>query len=284
MACLLSVMGAFFCLGSDGLAESPDGSGAAARFFDGTDALRIVVLAPAAADIVDKLGLKDCVVGVTSSVTDFPGASTVGTHRNPGIENIAALRPSLIIASARFSAELASRLGAELFIYEPRSLPAILEAITQLAERTGKTEQGEALVASLAAMMPQPVKTDRPTVVYEVRSTPLSLAPQESFLANLLESAGFHYAHQGVSAEVSPEYILENTPDFYIYQVGPMNKNPDPPLKRNGWRGMGACIWKVDELAFARPNTGSFALVAALTAILADDDPCEAGKSIFAGQ
>ena len=244
--------------------------------------LRIVILAPAAADIVAKLGLGGYVAGVTSNVTNFPQASTVGTHRNPGIENIAALEPSLIIAPSRFSEEIAARLDAVLFLYEPGSLPDILDAITQLAALTGTTAEGEALVARLGGAIPKRAKGDRPTVVYEVRSTPLSLAAQGSFLANLLDSSGFHYAYKGASGEVSPEYLLEKTPDYYIYQIGPMNRKPVPPVERNGWSGLDTCVWKVDELAFARPNTDSFALANDLAAILESKTPCEAGKAFFA--
>ena len=270
MACLLFATAPVFCPPCE--AATPDAG------------LRIVILAPAAADSVQKLGLDGAVVGVTSRVEEFPLAARVGTHRNPGIENIAALRPTLIIAPARFGGE--GRFGAQTIVYEPRSLQGILDALRQIGKATGKEAEAESLAASLAGAIPPGTASGKgnkgPTVLYETRSVPLAFAAQGSFLANLLGSAGFSYVFRGSGGEASAEMVIAEPPQFYIYQVGPMNKNPVPPKERAGWEQLGSCVWEVDELAFARPNTASFALVEALHAILNGPEPCEAGRAFFA--
>ena len=73
---------------------------------------RLVILAPAAADVVNRLGAADLVIGVTNSVAEFPQAARVGTHRGPEIEKIAALKPTLLITTAEFDPALAQRLGS----------------------------------------------------------------------------------------------------------------------------------------------------------------------------
>ena len=231
---------------------------------------RVVILAPAAADVVSRLGAGESVVGVTSSVKDFPAAETVGTHRQPEIEKIAALKPTLLITTREFDPSLAERLGAELFTYDPASLAEITTAAQDLAARLGREQEGQALAAHIATLLGQidPTPTHRPTVLYEVRAEPLSVAGSETVIRDLLEKAGFQYAYAGTSGLISTEYLLAHQPDYYIYQVGPMNKNPVPPRERPGWEGLKSYVWKVDELEFARPNIRMFETLLELNKVL----------------
>ena len=285
MAFLFIALAPAFCLPSKAASPAPETAHEAPLPTRADQ--RIVILAPAAADIVNKLGLGPAVVGKTNRVEEFPHAVKIGTHRNPGIENIAALNPTLLIAPARFDKEMATRLGATLFAYEPHSLPDILNAIHTLGNITGQQKAAHALATPLSQTLDRPTQPNTrqgPTALYETRSTPLSLAARDSFIASLLASAGFTYAYQGTGGEASAERVIASPPDFYIYQVGPMNKKPTPPDKRPGWAQFGACVWKVDELTFARANTESFALVEALRTILDTPDPCAAGKAFFEGE
>lgn len=239
---------------------------------------RIIILAPSAADIVRKLGAGDMVVGVTNNVKEFPQARKVGTHLSPGLEVMASLKPSLLITTSRFAPETAQRLGARQFIYDPRDLPGILTAINALAAELGREETGAALVAKLEARLDEikPV-ANPPSVMYETRANPLSLAKDNTIIKSVLETAGFRYAYQGSSGVVSVEWLLVNQPDYYIYQIGPMNRNPQHPHDRAGWGDFKACIWAVDEFAFARANTRLFDLVVELNRTLLAENSGENG-------
>lgn len=243
---------------------------------------RIIILAPAAADIILRLNAGDMVAGVTNNVTEFPAARKVGTHLNPGLEVMAALKPTLLITTARFTPEMAMRLGAEQYVYDPKDLPGILDDISNLAQRLGKTAEGAELARQLEGMLKQlkPVATP-PTVMYETRSNPLALAKDNSIIQSMLETAGFSYAYHGSSGIVSMEWLLVNQPDYYIYQIGPMNRDPLPPNERTGWQNFNACVWAVAELEFARPNTELFAKVLQLNAILTGENSCETGKKLY---
>lgn len=243
---------------------------------------RVIVLAPAAADVLARLDAGGSVVGVTNSVSEFPGAAKVGTHLHPGVEKIASLKPDLIIANSRFNPELAERMGAELFVYEPRTLDEIIKNVRLLAGRLGRDEQGEALAAELQAVldgltMPQ----NPPTALYETRSTPVAVAKRNSVIKDLLERAGMKYVYEGTAGVVSVEYLLVNQPEYYIYQDGPMNRNPEPPRERRGWHRLKSCVWKVDEFDFARPNTRLFETVRTLNDVLNSNDPCARGAEIY---
>lgn len=243
---------------------------------------RIIILAPAAADIIAKLNAGDMVVGVTNNVTEFPAARKVGTHLNPGLEVMAALKPTLLITTVRFTPEMAKRLGAEQYVYDPKDLPGILDDIGNFAQKLDRTAEGAILVQELEAMLAQlkPVAKP-PTVMYETRSNPLALAKDNSIIKSMLETAGFSYAYHGASGIVSMEWLLVNQPDYYIYQIGPMNRDPLAPNLRPGWQNFNACVWAVDELEFARANTELFVKVLKLNAILAGENPCENGKLLY---
>ena len=243
---------------------------------------RIVVLAPAAADILLRLDAGNRVVGVTGSVEEFPAAVKVGTHLNPGIEKTASLKPDLIIASSRFDPELAGRMGARLFLYEPKTLDDIVSAVRALADAVGKQQEGARLAADLQAVLDglkQPAHA--PTVLYESRSTPVAVAKKHTVIRDVLERAGMRYAFQESTGAVSLEYLMAHQPEYYIYQEGPMNRNPVPPSQRQGWEHFASCTWKVNEFDFARPNTRLFETVQNLNALLHTDAPCDRGRAVY---
>lgn len=238
---------------------------------------RVVVLAPAAADVIRQLGAAHAVVGVTNSVTGFPHAATVGTHLNPGVETVAALRPDLIVAGPRFNPELAARMGAAHILYAPTSLDGIIEAVHSLGGALGREREAEALAGELRAVLDGlTLPEHRPTVLYETRSNPLSLARHDSVTRDLLERAGLRYAWPDSAGAVSAEYLLANQPDYYLYQEGPMNRNPVPPEERPGWDPFGACAVKVDEFSFSRPDTTLFETVRKLNDVLNAGGSCKA--------
>lgn len=242
----------------------------------------MVILAPAAADLFSRLEAADSVVGVTDSVFGFPLAANVGTHMNPGLENIAALRPTLIVAGSKFNPEFAERIGAELFLYAPKTLDEIILSVRALASKIGRETQGNQLADELHAVLDALTPPRHLlTVVYEVRATPLSLAKSVSIVSDLLERAGMRSIYSGDTGLVSVEYLMVNQPDIYIYQQGPMNKAPVPPGSRPGWSGFASCIWKVNEFDFSRPNTRLFETVRELNTILNGEEPCRAGKAAY---
>lgn len=264
-ASVLTTLAVFLCLISNGWAIE-----------------RVVILAPSAADVLFRLGAAESVVGVTNSVTEFPVAEKVGTHLNPGVEKVASLKPTLIIGSSRFDPALAQRMGAEFFLYEPKTLEEIIEAVRVLGQKIEQEEAGHALAASLETTLKTlRVPQKQLTVLYETRSTPLAIAKDKTIIKNLLEQAGMRYAYPHSTGMISAEYLLAHQPDVYMYQQGPMNKNPVPPLERSGWARLESCIWKVNEFEFARANTQLFTTVVELNAILNDNAPCPGGKARF---
>ncbi len=224
---------------------------------------RLVLLSPAAGDIIHKLDADSKVVGVTRNLEGFANATKVGSHIRPNVEIIRSLNPDLLIISSNrfFSKEMAAAVGAEVYTYQPHSLEDIAAQIGVLAQRLGRESQGVKLIARQWQKLEllRPVK-QQPRVVFEVTAMPLLVAGSRHIVADMVKRAGGELlpADKRKLVRYNTEAILARQPDIYIYQVGPMNKNPRPPAQRSCFSSLNAKFLVVDELQFSRPNTSSF--------------------------
>lgn len=239
-------------------------------------ARRIVVLAPAAGDILQKLGLEDQVVGKTRSLKEFPRAQKVGSHIKPNVELIKALDPDLLVISSNrfFSEQMAQAVGAETVVYDPHSLVEILRQTERLAERTGRKDQGEALLAQLRRELhnlKRPAQQKK--VAYEISAMPLSLAGRDNIVSDIIRVAGGEAVDFGGGkiVKLGPEAVIAARPELYLYQTGPMNKNPTPPQERSEYRLLHSRFLHVDQLKWSRANTQSFERVVELNRILTEN-------------
>ena len=226
---------------------------------------RIVLLAPSAGDILIKLGAQDKVVGVTRSNHDFPQALKVGSHIKPNIELIKGLNPDLLIISSNrfFSEHMSEQLHADVIKYDPISLDQILVQIKELGQVLEKRHEAKELIATLNTIRNQikPPKS-KPTVVFEVTEAPFIIAGQKSIVNDIIATAGGElFAPKGRKvAKFNVESVLFKNPDYYIYQVGPMNKSPTPPEQRPNYKILSCKFMRVDQLEFSRATTHSFTL------------------------
>jgi len=241
-------------------------------------ARRIVILAPAAGDILLKLGLEDQVVGKTRSLDEFPLALKVGSHIKPNVELIKGLLPDLLIISSNrfFSEQMSLAIGAETFVYDPKTLAEILQQTEELGSLTGRTSSAKELTRQLRQKMlgVQPA-AQKSKVIYEISALPLSVAGQENIISDIIRTAGgvpVDYG-RGKIIKLGSEAIVAAPPDLYIYQTGPMNQNPTPPQERSDYRLLACRYLQVDQLLWSRANSNSFDRVLELNAILTQRQP-----------
>ncbi|SHJ96315.1 iron complex transport system substrate-binding protein [Malonomonas rubra DSM 5091] len=226
-------------------------------------AQRIVILAPAAADIIEKLDASEMVVGKTRNVEEFPQAQKVGSHIRPNLELITALDPDLLIISSNkfFSQEMAKKIDAELFYYTPETLEEILQQTSQLAQLIDRKDQALKLIGAQWQKLKrlEPIK-NKPKVIYEITEVPLTVAGSKNIIADIIKAAGGIFINTGhrKMLRFNPEAILAQKPNLYIWQVGPMNQAPSPPAERGQYRLLQADYLQVDQLQFSRANTRSF--------------------------
>lgn len=224
---------------------------------------RIVLLAPAAGDIFNKLGAQDSIVGVTRNNFDFPNALKIGSHIKPNVELIKGLDPDLIIISSNrfFSQQMASVIDVDTLTYNPETLEEILSEINRYGAILEKQTQADELVAQLTQLLTElkPIAVP-PKVVYEVTENPYIIAGKQSIIKSIIEHAGgklFAPSNRKI-AKFNIESVLMENPDFYIYQQGPMNKVPTPPADRKNFSLIDSQFIKVDQLSFSRATTDSF--------------------------
>lgn len=222
---------------------------------------RVVILAPDAADIFEKLKLTDRVVGITRHVKGFENAKRVGTHLRPNIEIIRSLHPDMIVLKRKNEMDESMFKHVKFYYYNPQTLKGVLSCIEEIGVLFGKRRQAEGLIEELKSRLKTIGRLKKkPKVVFEVMQTPYILAGKRSIVNDIIETA------QGINiidrdkyfVRTSPEVVFLKKPDIYLYEVGPMNKNPTPPNKRALLDKLNMEVVKVDESRFLRANTISF--------------------------
>ncbi len=224
---------------------------------------RAIIISPAVSDIFLKLHLEDKVVGVTKHIKGFKNAVKVGTHIKPNLEIIKSLNPDIIIISSYrfFPKDFVNKFNARIYVYNPYTLKQILDNILEIGKLFNKEKESQQLIAKLKEKLLQ-VKNLKyhPKVVYEIMQNPYILAGQKNIISDIIKTAGGKNIINinKKLVKFSQEKVRFLNPDIYIYQVGPMNKNPLNPLKRVWFKGCKFKVLKVNEINFARPNTQSF--------------------------
>ena len=222
---------------------------------------RAVLLSPAVADIFVKLHIQNKVVGVTKHIRGFKNAVKVGTHIRPNLEIIKSLRPDVIFISSYrfFPKSYISKLGnVRVYVYNPLTVDEIFYHIKKIGKLFDREMEAEKLVCELKSRIKMVKKLKyHPKVVYEIMENPYYLAGRKNIVNDIIEKAGGMNLIKDNKKLVlySPEKVRFLNLDVYIYQVGPMNRNPVPPLKRVWFKGCRFKVLKVDEIKFARPNT-----------------------------
>jgi ABC-type Fe3+-hydroxamate transport system substrate-binding protein len=226
---------------------------------------RVVLLAPAAGDIFMQLGARDLVVGVTRSNDDFPAALKVGSHIKPNIELLKGLQPDLLVISSNrfFSEHMAAQLDADIIQYDPINLDGVLKEIRLLGRLLQRQKKAGQLIEQLQKIQGRikPLQ-QQPKVVFEVTQSPFMIAGQRSIVNGIITAAGGRLIapEQRKVTKFNVESVLFNHPDYYIYQVGPMNKSPTPPRERPNYARLKSEVIKVQQLDFSRATTKSFYL------------------------
>jgi iron complex transport system substrate-binding protein len=187
--------------------------------------LRIVSLAPSATSILCAIGAKKALVGVTkwcADVAEVAGLPQLGDCWQVGsIDEILALRPTLVIGSVPFKQETVAKLLEQPFNFlakNPRSLADIERDILLLGRIAGRISASKRLVARMrsefASLRRKALKLkQRPRVYCEAWPNPRISSPP--WVSEIVEIAGGEMVVPA-GEKVSDGQVAEARPDVMV--------------------------------------------------------------------
>lgn len=195
-----------------------------------SDAPRIVVLAPAAAEMLEAIGMQEHVVGAGDFVTGPVIASDVprvGSHDAPNIEKILSLRAGVVVTSTGDAASASHarlrELGVEVLDLDTSTYDGVFESLNQLGARFDRIGEAQALesaiLAGIESVREKTIDAPRRKVLFVVGRDPLYVAGPGSHIDVLIEIAGgVNVAHDALAPYqmVSLESMLERMPEVII--------------------------------------------------------------------
>lgn len=221
-----------------------------------TQVRRIVSLAPSLTETVYALGLQDRLVGDTEYCDYPPDAAKkhkVGGAINPNMEEIAALRPDVVLVVKSLNrletVRALEQLGIPVYSADPHSVVDVLESMKKLADVLGAGPAGaeleQKLRERLAAIQAKLKGVPAKRVFFVVWTEPLQSIGRKTFIADLLKYCG---AISVVDSEQDwPKYSLEETvrlqPEYLVFASSHSEavKNDVEALAvKPGWSAMDA--------------------------------------------
>jgi iron complex transport system substrate-binding protein len=253
-------------------------------------AQRIISLYGAYSEILFAIGAGDRLVARTRA-DRFPPSilakPSVGTHLRPNMELVLGLQPDLIIHAVgrKHGHEVIRQIqnkGFTVAVFQPRNFAELFSMIVRLGILTGEEANAQALVARQSSRLRQidlrlTESKERPKVFFEVRYPNLLGAGQGSIVNDVILKAGGLNClpNEKKLVRINIETLIDQDPDVYVVQRGPMNRNPGRPESRPNFKVLRAVqqgrVFFVDEYVFSRPGPRSVEAVEKLASYLHPD-------------
>jgi ABC-type Fe3+-hydroxamate transport system substrate-binding protein len=162
---------------------------------------RIVCLVPSITETLFALGAGDAVVGVTEFCVHPPEAratrAIVGGTKNPGLEEIRALAPDLVIANReenrRRDVERLEASGVRVFVTYARTVREAAAEIRTLGTLAGRSAPADALARECESALARAVErapAQRPRTLALVWRDPWMVVGADTFAHDLLVACG----------------------------------------------------------------------------------------------
>ncbi len=243
---------------------------------------RIISLYGGLTEVLAALGLAPRVVARTQGDDCLKNIPTVGTHLQPNVEMILALRPDLVVqggvpkglpALKKLEAE-----GIPVAMFAPRDFPGLFSVIQRLGVLTGQSQAATTLVRNMQEKLTEVARRvagrNPPRVFYEVRYHNLLAAGRGSIVNDIITRAGGENILKSPQKLVafSLEALVQADPEVYIIQQGPMNRSPEDIHARPYFQELRAVkqgrVLVVEESLFSRPGPRSAEAVEQLARFL----------------
>jgi iron complex transport system substrate-binding protein len=211
---------------------------------------RIVSLSPSSTETLYALGMDSLLVGDTD-YCDYPPDALkkhkVGGAINPSLEEIAALRPDLVLVTKLNRMETVQqleRLGIPSYATDPQTMDEIRSSVRSLAAILGNPAAGEALDNALLlqerSLQERLQSTALVRVLFVIQTDPLISVGKHTFIADALTHAGAVSVVDSSQdwPQMSLEEMVRLQPDFLVFasgHSGTVSRDVDALAKRPGW-------------------------------------------------
>jgi iron complex transport system substrate-binding protein len=191
---------------------------------------RIVVMAPAAAEVLEILGATDRVVGRGDYVVWPPALQAlprVGAYHAPSVETVLSLRTTLLLTTSSQAAQGAHaklrELGIEVLALETNTYDSMLDSIVSIGRAVGREEEACMAVEEIRQEMDEirGLARDVPErrVAFVVDRDPLYVAGPGSHVDEMIRAVGGENIAADAASDwqlMSMEIILERAPEVII--------------------------------------------------------------------
>jgi len=217
---------------------------------------RIVSLAPSLTETIYALGLQNLLVGDTDYCDYPPDAMKkhkVGGAINPNMEEVAALRPDLVLVTKSLNrletVNALEELGIPTYATDPHTVEEIVTSSRRLADVLGAREAGAALATDLdrrlAALKERLEGVPVKRVLFVVWTAPLISVGQKTFIADALRHAGAESIVESQQdwPHVSMEEAVHLQPEYLVFAANHSQeaaKDLDVLAERPGWNSLEA--------------------------------------------
>ena len=226
----------------------------------GPEGPRLVVMAPAAAEVLDILGATDRVVGRGDYVVwppELRELPKVGAYHAPSVETVLSLGTTLLLTTSSQAAAGAHarlrELGVSVLALETNTYDSMLDAILAIGREVGREEEARRAVAGIRREMDEirAVARDAPgrRVVFVVDRDPVYVAGPGSHVDEMIRAVGGENIAADAASDwqlLSMEVILERAPEVIVdtsdhgegalrgRAVGPWDRWPFLPAVETG--------------------------------------------------
>jgi iron complex transport system substrate-binding protein len=212
---------------------------------------RLVSLAPSMTETIYALGMEDLLVGDTD-YCDYPAAAArkhkVGGAINPSLEEIASLKPDLVLVTKGFNrletVQQLERLGIAAYATDPHTIDDIRSSLHKLADLLGNPTAGETLDGQLlrqeSDLRQRLENTPSKRVLFVVWTEPLISIGKHTFIADALIHAGANSVVESSQdwPQMSLEEMVRLQPDFLVFASShseAVSRDMEALAKRPGW-------------------------------------------------
>jgi iron complex transport system substrate-binding protein len=231
---------------------------------------RIVCLTEETTETLYLLGEQERIAGISGFTARPPEARQqkpkVSAFTSARFDQILALKPDLVIGFSDMQAEIARELitrGANVLVFNQRSVEEILDTILAVARLVGAEERGSALVDDLrggleAIRVSASLFARRPRVFFEEWNDPLISGIR--WVDELLETAGgeslfpeLRSCHDAKHRILDPRVVRERDPEVVIASWCGRKVNKQAIRAREGWENI-RHIYEVKSTYILQPG------------------------------